>query len=139
MVFGWGLDCSGPLSSVSMGVGPPMFSVAEALPSGAVLTDSRTSPFPGEVLWDSTSVSSAVGGGEARGGVSLSIISGSKEFPSDDDCWGRSLARLKSTPYNVLDYNHKDRIHIRHPRVLTSQPGASTWGAVRGWLRHPNP
>ena len=75
-----------PPSSVSMGVVPPMFSAAEALPSGAVLATFRTSPWPGEVLWDNTSVSSAACGRKARGGVSLSIISGAKEFHADDDC-----------------------------------------------------
>src|SRR5215216_4508104 len=95
MVFGCRPDWSGPPSSVSMGVVPPMFSAAEALPFGAVLAASRTSLLPGEVLWDNTSLSSAVGGGEARGGVSLSIISGAREFPEDDDSWGRSRAGLK--------------------------------------------
>jgi hypothetical protein len=42
-------------------------------------------------------------GGEARGGDSLSIMSGAKEFPEDNDCWGRSWAGLKiidMSPYN---------------------------------------
>ena len=90
-----GTGLSGPTSSVSMGVVPPMFSAAEVLPSGAVSAAFRTSPWPGEVLWDNTSVSSAACGGEARGGVLLSIISGANEFPEDDDCWGRSRAGLK--------------------------------------------
>ena len=81
-----------------------MFSAAEALPSGAVSAVFRTSPWPGEVLWDNTSVSSVARGGEARGGVSLSIISGANEFPEDDDCWGRSWAELKYVN-DMLSYN----------------------------------
>ena len=79
-----------------------MFSAAEALPSGAVLLASRTSPTSGEVLWDNTSVSSAGGGGEASGGVSLSTISGAREFPEDDDSWGRSRAGLKHIVQHVV-------------------------------------
>ena len=50
----------------------PMFSAA----FGAALVLSRTSPEPGEILRDDTSGSSALGGREACGGVSLSIFSG---------------------------------------------------------------
>ena len=79
-----------------MGDLPPMFSAAEALPSSAILAASYTSPWPNEPLWDN-SVSSMVVGGEARGGVSLSTVPGSSEFPEDDDSWGRSRGGLKHT------------------------------------------
>ena len=95
MTFGWGPNWTWPPSPVSMGVGSPMFSAAEVLPSGTVWVASRTSPWPGEALRDNTSVSSVVVGGEARGGVSLSTISGAREFPEDDDSWGSSWAGLK--------------------------------------------
>ena len=104
VVFGWGPDWSGPPSSVSMGVVPPMFSAAEVLPSGAVSAAFRTSPWPGEVLWDNTWVSSAACGREAHGGVSLFVIFGAKDFPEDDDCWGRSRAGLKYI-IDILSYN----------------------------------
>ena len=50
VVFGWGPDWSGPPLRVSMGPVAPMFSAAEALPSGAVSAAFRTSPWLGKVL-----------------------------------------------------------------------------------------
>ena len=64
----------------------------------------RVSSRPGKGLRDDTSASSALGGGEASGGDSLSIISGAKEFPEEDDCWGRSRAELKYID-DMLSYN----------------------------------
>ena len=79
-----GSDNLGPPSPVSMRVAPLMFSAAKALSYGTILVPSRTSSELGEILWDDTLVSSALGGEEACGGVSLSIISGGRS-PDDDD------------------------------------------------------
>ena len=78
-----------------MGVGPPISSEVEVLPSDVVFTASRLSPWPGKALQDKTSVSSTAVGGEARGGVSLSPIPGSSEFPEDEDRWRWALAGLQ--------------------------------------------
>ena len=48
-----------------MGVDFPLSLSIEVLPSAATFTASCTSPWPGEVLWDNTSVLSVAVGGEA--------------------------------------------------------------------------
>lgn len=52
------------VSGVVFGMGfvPPMFSAVEALPYGTVFAAFRTYPWPREVLWDNTSVSSSTCG-----------------------------------------------------------------------------
>ena len=72
-------------SLVSMGVGSPMFSAAGVSPFGAILAASCTSPCPGRVLRDNTSVLSVAVGEEAGGGDSLSIMFGPSEFPVVED------------------------------------------------------
>ena len=62
-----------------------MCPVAEVSPSGAALMASCVSPWPGEVLRDSTSVLSMALGEEAAGRDPLSITLGSSEFPEDKD------------------------------------------------------
>src|SRR3989337_2547916 len=124
-----------------MGVAPPpMYLAAEVSPSGAFSAASLAPPRPGEVLRDNTSVSSAVIGEGARGGVSLSAISGGRELPSDSEGLGRSRAGLKDTRCNMLYYkNIKDRREIIDPLVLTIQPGASPWEVSWGLVWPPNP
>ena len=90
-----------------MGVGFPMFSVAEVLPSGATLMASGTSPWLGGVLRDNTSVFSIAVGGEAGGGDSLSIMCEPSKFPEDDDCRGRSRAGLQYVIMCVRITRHK--------------------------------
>src|SRR3990170_3114179 len=116
MMSGWGTDCSGPPPSVAMGVAPSMSSAAEVLSSGAFSAAWLAPPWPGEVLQDNTSVSSTVIGEGARGGVSLSAISGGRELPSDSEGLGRSRAGLKDTRCNMLYYkNMKDRRQLIDP------------------------
>ena len=45
-------------------------------------------PWPGEILWDDTSVSSMAGREKARDGPSLSASSGGREFPDEDERFG---------------------------------------------------
>ena len=61
-----------------------MCPAAEVSPSGAALTASYASAWPG-ILRDSTPVSSMALGEEAAGRDPLSITFGSSEFPEDKD------------------------------------------------------
>ena len=72
-----------------------MCPTVEVSPSGATLMASCVSPWPGEVLRDSTSVLSMALGEEAAGRDPLSIIFGSSEFPEDEDRWRSELAGLQ--------------------------------------------
>ena len=78
-----------------MGIFSPMCPAAEVSPSGATLTASFVSPWPGEVLQDNTSVSSMALGEEAAGRDPLSITFGSSEFPKDEDRWRSERAELQ--------------------------------------------
>ena len=95
MVFGGGPDCWGSPPSVVIGAASPRSSATEVLTSGALSTASFAPSRPGEVLRDDTSVSSMAIGEGARGGVSLSAISGGREFPSDNGVCGSSRGGLK--------------------------------------------
>jgi hypothetical protein len=75
MIFGCKPDRSGP--SLLVPVGP------------------RAACWSGEILRDDTSESSTLRGEDACGGVSLSIISGSKS-PDEEDCWGSERAGLQN-------------------------------------------
>ena len=78
VVFGYKPDSLGHVLLVPTRAASPGPLTVEILPSGAVSSVHRTAGWSGEIHWDDTSKSSALRGGEACGGVSLSIISGGR-------------------------------------------------------------
>ena len=95
IVFGWGLNWIWPPSPFSRGICSPVCPAAEVSPYGATLMASCTSPWPGKVLQDNTSVSSVALGEEAAESDPLSITFGSSKFPKDEERWGWARARLQ--------------------------------------------